>query len=198
MAIELRILTGARGGHHERFDQPAIALGRHMESDLRFDPNDDLDVSANHAEIIGSQGAYRLRDSGSTNGTFLNGRRIVGEEALANGDVIWLGAEGPQVEVHLLSANSPPTPATSPADGAVVRQPVAAKTRERKTNDGRRSNANSRRKMGLFAALVALMIVVAAVWYWMHHRSARAAVDARNDAAIAFLVTELDGKPNAA
>jgi pSer/pThr/pTyr-binding forkhead associated (FHA) protein len=113
MAIELRILTGARGGHHERFDQQTIALGRHMESDLRFDPNQDLDVSVHHAEIVGVQSAYRVRDSGSTNGTFLNGRRIAGEEPLANGDIIWLGAEGPQVEVHLLLASAPRRPRDS-------------------------------------------------------------------------------------
>ena len=40
----------------------------------------------------------------STNGTFLNGRRITGEEPLKDGDVIWLGAEGPHVGVHLAGA----------------------------------------------------------------------------------------------
>jgi pSer/pThr/pTyr-binding forkhead associated (FHA) protein len=103
MSIELRILTGARGGLRERFDKRVIALGRHMQSDLRFDPNTDLDVSAHHAEIIaGPNGAYLVRDSRSTNGTFVNGTRITGEQPLASGDIIWLGAEGPQVEVRLL------------------------------------------------------------------------------------------------
>jgi len=102
MAIELRILTGARSGYRERFDQRAIALGRHASSDLRFDPDADLDVSVRHAEIIAQTRGYHLRDSGSTNGTFVNGRRISAEEALSDGDVIWLGAEGPQVQVRIL------------------------------------------------------------------------------------------------
>jgi pSer/pThr/pTyr-binding forkhead associated (FHA) protein len=102
MPIELRILTGARGGHSESFEQRTITLGRHADADLRFDPNTDLDVSVWHAEIVARRGSgYRLRDSGSTNGTFLNGRRISGSETLHDGDTIWLGAEGPQVEVHL-------------------------------------------------------------------------------------------------
>src|SRR5690348_12370679 len=103
MAIELRILTGSRGGLRERFDDRVIAIGRHLQSDLRFDPNSDLDVSAKHAEIVqDASGTYRIRDSGSTNGTFVNGLRITGEEELHDGDVIWLGAEGPQVEVHMV------------------------------------------------------------------------------------------------
>lgn len=102
MAIELRILTGARSGYRERFDQRAIALGRHASSDLRFDPDADLDVSVRHAEIVGQTSGYHLRDTGSTNGTFLNGRRISTEERLSDGDVIWLGAEGPQVQVRIL------------------------------------------------------------------------------------------------
>lgn len=127
MAIELRILTGARGGHHERFDKRTIALGRHMESDLRFDPNQDLDVSANHAEIVaGPRSTYHVRDSGSTNGTFLNGRRIAGEEPLANGDIIWLGAEGPQVSVHLLATSPPPAPSEGQSRRSIFRRLLAA------------------------------------------------------------------------
>src|SRR5919201_3849928 len=107
MAIELRILSGARGGHRERFDKRVVALGRHLESDLRFDPNEDLDVSSRHAEIVGGpDSTYRIRDRASTNGTFVNGLRIAGEETLNDGDVIWLGAEGPQIEVRILGART--------------------------------------------------------------------------------------------
>jgi pSer/pThr/pTyr-binding forkhead associated (FHA) protein len=35
---------------------------------------------------------WTLRDIGSTNGTKLNGVRVEGEQLLANGDVIMLGA----------------------------------------------------------------------------------------------------------
>jgi S1-C subfamily serine protease len=196
MAIELRILTGARGGHHERFDAPTIALGRHLDSDLRFDPNKDLDVSAHHAEIVaGTAGTYRLRDCGSTNGTFVNGNRITGDEPLASGDVIWLGAEGPQVQVTVLPATAAAVPAARPADGDVVKQPVPSKTQERSAPTARPPGTGLQRILVVCGVLLVLMLGGSAVSYWISHRPARAAVNARNDAAIAFLVSELDGKP---
>jgi pSer/pThr/pTyr-binding forkhead associated (FHA) protein len=38
-------------------------------------------VSAHHAEIVFSDGAYQVQDLGSTNGTLVNGQRIQGEHA---------------------------------------------------------------------------------------------------------------------
>ena len=168
MAIELRILTGARGGHRERFDKPAIALGRHPHSDLRFDPSTDLDVSVRHADIVAGPDGYSLRDSGSTNGTFLNGNRITGEEPLASGDVIWLGAEGPQVEVVSIeeSATASSVPATR------VRKSRRS-TGERVRVAVREQTATMRRLL-----LLAVVLLVAGIGaaYWVGHRDSRARV----------------------
>lgn len=124
MSIELRILTGARSGYRERFDQRTIALGRHASSALRFDPDADLDVSVRHAEIVArAEGGYQLRDNGSTNGTFLNGRRIIAPETLNNADVIWLGAEGPQIEVRIFARDASGQDHTVP--GLLVRRPAS-------------------------------------------------------------------------
>ena len=90
MPIELRILSGARGGQSEAFEKSVIAIGRHPMSDLRFDPAKDLDVSTKHAEIRGLEGRYTLYDASSTNGTYVNGERI--ETArLASGDRLQVG-----------------------------------------------------------------------------------------------------------
>jgi len=169
MAIELRILTGARGGHRERFDKPIIALGRHHDVDLRFDPNADLDVSVHHAEILARPDGYVVRDSGSTNGTFLNGTRLTSEEPLESGDVIWLGAEGPQVEVQLLeqqAAGSAEVPATR------IRQSRRS-TGERVRVAVREQTAMLRRVLVL--ALVVLVGGIGAA-YWMGHRDSRVRV----------------------
>ena len=171
MPIELRILTGARGGHRERFDKPVVALGRHLQCDMRFDPNADLDVSARHAEIIAEGNTYVLRDAGSTNGTFLDGRRITGDEPLAEGDVIWLGAEGPQVEVHLIP------PAVSVPRGEVVGdtlvRPSTARpsTRERVRIAVQHETAGMRRFFALVAVLLVLFVGGAA--YWIGHHDSR-------------------------
>src|ERR671931_510096 len=41
------------------------------------------------------RGAWSLRDLGSTNGTYVNGRRITGETEVRPGDEVALGAERP-------------------------------------------------------------------------------------------------------
>ena len=155
MPIELRILSGARGGHRQSFDKPVVAVGRHPTSDLQLDPNGDLDVSTRHAEIhaVRSDGRYRIRDNNSTNGTFLNGRRIVGEEDLADGDVIWLGAEGPHVEVRLAGRVE--------AEAGKVGREVNA------------SRSPQPAPRGLLVATVVLLVTGVGGAYWAGHREAQ-------------------------
>src|SRR5262245_47165184 len=106
MPIELRILSGARGGQTEAFEKSVVAIGRHPMSDLRFDPTRDLDVSTKHAEIRGLQGRYTLYDAGSTNGTFVNGDKLRSPRDLQEGDVITFGAKGPQASFHVVTAEA--------------------------------------------------------------------------------------------
>jgi pSer/pThr/pTyr-binding forkhead associated (FHA) protein len=102
MPVEFKILTGARSGQMQRFEQQAvITVGRHQQSDLRFDPKSDLDVSGRHAELRGVDGKYTLYDHGSTNGTYVNGKKVDGTAELNDGDVITFGAKGPQVELRV-------------------------------------------------------------------------------------------------
>jgi len=64
-------------------------LGRSSDATVFVD---DAGVSRHHAQItIGEHGAI-LEDLGSKNGTVLNGRRIDGPTALADGSVILIGA----------------------------------------------------------------------------------------------------------
>jgi S1-C subfamily serine protease len=172
MPIELRILTGARGGYRERFDKRTIALGRYADADLRFDPVTDLDVSAKHAEIVRiSASEYRVRDSGSTNGTFVNGRRITGEEALHDGDVIWLGAEGPQVEVHI--AGGAPRPSGDVPATVVRSSQPRVSTGERVKVAVRRETAGMRR---ILIGAVVVAIAGVGVAYWIGHQQSRSQV----------------------
>jgi S1-C subfamily serine protease len=103
MKCELRIMSGGRAGHREVFDKAYIALGRHPLSDLRFDAERDLDVSTRHAALVQAGDRFVLRDLGSRNGTFVNGRRIAGDQPLAPGDRLRFGPNGPEAEFQLVA-----------------------------------------------------------------------------------------------
>jgi S1-C subfamily serine protease len=102
---QIKFLSGARSGQVETFQKGYIELGRHPLSDLRFDPERDLDVSSQHAAIIRQGGAFVVRDLGSKNGTFVNGARTTGDAVLRDGDVIRFGSQGPTLEFHVLDAD---------------------------------------------------------------------------------------------
>ena len=53
--------------------------------------NYDKSISGRHCEITLKEGVFYIKDSGSSNGTFVNNERITGETALNNGDYINLG-----------------------------------------------------------------------------------------------------------
>jgi pSer/pThr/pTyr-binding forkhead associated (FHA) protein len=96
--ILLRQVKGADSGREFEFDQDLIRIGRMPDSDVNFDPEVDLDASGRHAEIRNEDGRYLLIDTGSRNGTWLNGQRIK-HAALNVGDEIELGRGGPRLEI---------------------------------------------------------------------------------------------------
>jgi hypothetical protein len=62
-------------------------IGRGLSADLRLD---DASVSRRHAILVQRPGGPRLLDDRSSNGTFVNGRRIV-QADLKDGDMLVLG-----------------------------------------------------------------------------------------------------------
>lgn len=128
MGVELRITKGARAGAKERFEKSVITIGRHPLNDLRFDAAHDLDVSARHAELRVVDRSHVLRDLGSTNGTFVNGERLLGERELTEGDVILFGADGPALSFHVVDTATAPRSATPAGSrrqgGAASEEPV--------------------------------------------------------------------------
>lgn len=96
--IRISQSKGADAGREFEFDQDLIRIGRMPDSDVNLDPEVDLDASGRHAEIRSENGRYLLIDTGSRNGTWLNGQRIK-HAALSLGDEIELGRGGPKLKI---------------------------------------------------------------------------------------------------
>lgn len=134
MKAKFTFLSGPRAGQTCIFGQPYIGIGRHPQSELQFDADQDLDVSGRHAGVAMEGDLYVLRDLGSTNGTFVNGKRLTSDHVLASQDVIRFGPNGPQVEFTAIGeARQSPAPPVAPAAvpgtvvfGSVPESPPAA------------------------------------------------------------------------
>jgi hypothetical protein len=84
----LVVNQGPEPGQTFVLEQDALTLGRDPHNDIVIS---DPQVSRQHARIVRQGNLMVVEDVGSTNGTFVNGMRLTGSHALANGDVIGLG-----------------------------------------------------------------------------------------------------------
>jgi hypothetical protein len=86
--VQARTATVHYDGHRTRIGPGGATIGRSRQCEVVID---DPNVSRQHAEIRPRGGSWVLNDLGSTNGSTLNGRRVVGPEVLKPGDEIELG-----------------------------------------------------------------------------------------------------------
>jgi hypothetical protein len=70
-------------------DDVVYLIGRNASNDLVIDGDDT--ISGTHAELRRGSSAWLIEDLGSTNGTHVNGERIVTKRALHDGDEILVG-----------------------------------------------------------------------------------------------------------
>ena len=75
-------------GQRYSLNAPSIVLGRSSEADILID---DTGVSRRHLEIRTGPGTAQAIDLGSTNGSYVNGQKIVGSSDLADGATIMMG-----------------------------------------------------------------------------------------------------------
>ena len=77
-------------------DSAPVTVGRGGQNDLVLDG--DEFASARHARIEARGDGVWVQDLDSTNGTFLNGARVVGAERMSPGDVLRVGETDLRVE----------------------------------------------------------------------------------------------------
>lgn len=87
----LLVTAGPDAGLDVRLNADSIVIGR-ATADLSYDISlRDRRVSRPHAQLERNEESYLLTDLESTNGTYVNGRRIVGSAMLSDGDLITIG-----------------------------------------------------------------------------------------------------------
>ncbi len=139
----LEILDGDRAGDVLPVTDRAVRIGRKAGNDIVLA---DEKTSGVHAEIVLEGDRHVLRDLGSTNGTFLDGKRVT-EMVLTPGDVVTFG----RLRVAFRDAN---LAVAADAGDLAVRRLDAGRLQ-------RRSGS-----LGLLAALVVLGLGTAGYLWW--------------------------------
>lgn len=88
LQAELRVTSGKQSGSTIALPAGKFLVGR--EEDCHLRPNSDL-VSRHHCVFTLDEYGLRLRDLGSTNGSFVNGEQIRGAVVLKSGDRVSIG-----------------------------------------------------------------------------------------------------------
>ena len=79
---------GPTPNHVFELSKDEVVVGREISNDIVIN---DSEVSRRHARLVLDAGRYVLEDFGSTNGSFVNGQRLIGPHALSVGEVIMFG-----------------------------------------------------------------------------------------------------------
>ena len=123
--------TGPNPGKSFELTKNELYIGRDINNDIVIN---DSEVSRKHARLILQAGGYVLEDLGSTNGSFVNGQRLMGPHVLRPGEVVMFGenvslafesgydADATMVAASVQTATyisePPPQPVVQPAQAA--------------------------------------------------------------------------------
>jgi predicted component of type VI protein secretion system len=89
MNYVLQVVRGRSASTTLKLNEGVTSIGRHDDCVIRIKSSQ---VSRRHCEIFEVTGKLTVRDLGSSNGTFVNGKRVSGQHVLKPGDEVTLGA----------------------------------------------------------------------------------------------------------
>jgi RND superfamily putative drug exporter len=110
----LRVVAGPSSGTSVPITDEPFTIGR-AEEDAAGTLNDDPELSRRHCQVTLAEGGLLIEDLGSTNGTFVNGRRIPAPTLVKPGDAVWVGTSTlvvttPEQPIPEVAPVEPPTP----------------------------------------------------------------------------------------
>ena len=108
-----------------KLDRPAFAVGRKPDNDIVID---HPTVSGHHCKIFSVGGAWFVEDLHSTNGTFLNGKRVLGS-GLRQNDVIAIAKHS----LIFSDDNAPAAQSARPVAGSAAQKPHTEELPPQKT-----------------------------------------------------------------
>ena len=109
---KLQILSGILEGKVVDLLEERVTVGRALDNVIRIE---DGTVSSHHAMFILEADGMKLRDLNSTNGTRVNGLRIV-ETMLNSGDAVRMGSVEMRFESDVKKASQPLPPSQTGVD----------------------------------------------------------------------------------
>src|SRR3954449_8368525 len=116
------IVVNEKGGEQKRleFDKPEVTIGRVQGNDIILPKGN---VSKRHSRIVLKDGKFIIVDLKSTNGTYVNGRKITSPLVVKEADKIYIGDfimgveedNGDVIEDDNIADEVPETPPPGPA-----------------------------------------------------------------------------------
>ncbi len=86
--FRLVMRSGPSVGKEYPLDKNELFIGRDLSNDIVIN---DPEISRRHSRLFMQGNTFAIEDLGSTNGTFVNGQRLMGPNMLRPGDVITFG-----------------------------------------------------------------------------------------------------------
>ncbi|MGA2134539.1 MAG: FHA domain-containing protein [Bryobacteraceae bacterium] len=194
--VLLTHLRGFRAGQTQKIEagpDTVITLGRDPDSStVSFDPDHDDLASRRHAKIVwdnASPSGFSIEDVASSNGTFVDGRRISGRTFLQSGQVMEFGRkgeeQGPAVRFEVDSPGGgrrPPAPTKMEPVGAWASSASPARKPSMvRSEDQRPSGAGPGKAPLAVVAVVILALIGGGFLAWHHKKQVKTATAAPGD-----------------
>jgi hypothetical protein len=129
-SFQLVMRSGPTPGKVFELSKSELYVGRDIANDVSVN---DSEISRRHARFTLQGGTYVLEDLGSTNGTFVDGQRLMGPHVLRPGELIMFGEnvglvfEAAQFDINAtIVAAGQAVPAPMPVSAPAVTHPPQA------------------------------------------------------------------------